>query len=473
MSTEKIRITEEKSHIDERGARFDTVSIRERELSSVLVYSSARHVDYINLLLSLLEPVLRGSNLNPQRLGDEIRSGEDYLEKIEKMIDDCVLGVVILDGFRPNVIFEFGMLRGKRKPIIVLQSNDAYINIKTLYSSRKEAGLSKGEFRKLRHPKIVISRHLSDFAGKHIAFFDWRVEESDSRHLVVVLKEELKKNMRQIMEETEKVKTRDIPPEYRQEFLEPLIKVIRYYYADVSECDVEELKSSYDQINLIAQKHVFQIPYEVFSMIAATFTLKAEEIKHNVVMSIDCFEFAIKIYREIIKSIHPEESSHIYADINIKIGNIHVDIAEIVNKAENSRKAIIAYKEALKVRTFDRFPIDFAMTQNNLGNAYWVLAEVEDKAENCRKAIDAFNEALRVNTFDDYPMQYATTQNNLGTAYGVLAEVEDKAENCRKAIEALNEALRVYTEDYPVPHELVKKNLEKAIEFCQRDKKSE
>jgi len=49
----------------------------------------------------------------------------------------------------------------------------------------------------------------------------------------------------------------------------------------------------------------------------------------------------------------------------------------VENKAENCKKAIKAFEEALKVYTPERFPMDYAMTQNNLGNAYRTLAEVE------------------------------------------------------------------------------------------------
>ncbi len=42
-----------------------------------------------------------------------------------------------------------------------------------------------------------------------------------------------------------------------------------------------------------------------------------------------------------------------------------------------------------------------------------ILAEVEDKAANCLKAIAAFEAALTVNTLERFPMQYAMTQNNL------------------------------------------------------------
>jgi len=45
-----------------------------------------------------------------------MRSGEDYLNKLEKLIEDCVLGIILLDGLRPNILFEFGFLKGKKNP---------------------------------------------------------------------------------------------------------------------------------------------------------------------------------------------------------------------------------------------------------------------------------------------------------------------------------------------------------------------
>jgi tetratricopeptide (TPR) repeat protein len=130
------------------------------------------------------------------------------------------------------------------------------------------------------------------------------------------------------------------------------------------------------------------------------------------------------------------------------------------DKESNVEKAIAAFKEALRVRTLDAFPVDYATTQNNLGNAYGVLAGVRDKESNLEKAIAAYEEALRVYTFDAFPVNHAMTQNNLGTAYDALAEVRDKGSNLEKAIAAYEEALRVYTFDaFPVNYAITKSNL--------------
>jgi tetratricopeptide (TPR) repeat protein len=151
----------------------------------------------------------------------------------------------------------------------------------------------------------------------------------------------------------------------------------------------------------------------------------------------------------------------------------------VEDKVENSKRAIEACEKALEVRTRERYPIDYGMTQNNLGNAYSTLAEVEGKAENSKRAIEACEEALKVYTRDRFPMDYARTQIILGNAYNTLAEVEDKAdlaevedkaENSKRAIEAYEEALKVFTEsEYPEIFPLVERNLKILRDFCSGD----
>jgi tetratricopeptide (TPR) repeat protein len=147
------------------------------------------------------------------------------------------------------------------------------------------------------------------------------------------------------------------------------------------------------------------------------------------------------------------------------LGNKANEVSLISYHVRSIKSSIRAYEEALKVYTFDEFPYDYAMTQNNLGVAYQKLSIIEDKVENCNKAIMAYDEALKVHTFDKRPYDYAMTQNNLGSAYGTLSEVKDKADNCNKAINAFHEALTVYTiKKYPYNYAMTQNNLGNA--YC-------
>ncbi len=111
----------------------DQLSPPPKELKCFLVYSSESHFEDIHIVLSQIENVLIQNNISPIKLGEEIRNGEYYLPKLKEIIEECVLGIIILNGFRPNVVFEFGYLVGNNKPIIALQTKNAIINIKTLF----------------------------------------------------------------------------------------------------------------------------------------------------------------------------------------------------------------------------------------------------------------------------------------------------------------------------------------------------
>jgi tetratricopeptide (TPR) repeat protein len=169
---------------------------------------------------------------------------------------------------------------------------------------------------------------------------------------------------------------------------------------------------------------------------------------------------AIEAYLQALQVRTLDQSPMDYAMTQNNLGAAYQTLAEVEDKAENSKRAVKAFLQALQVRTLDQSPMDYAMTQNNLGAAYQTLAEVEDKAENSRRAVEAFLQALQVSTLDLFPMDYAMTQNNLGTAYQTLAKVEDKAENSRKAIGAYLQALQVRTFDQsPVGYANTQSNL--------------
>ena len=58
-------------------------------------------------------------------------------------------------------------------------------------------------------------------------------------------------------------------------------------------------------------------------------------------------------------------------------------------------EAVAAYREALKERTRERVPLEWAKTQNNLGNALSTLGERESGTARLQEAVAAYREALK------------------------------------------------------------------------------
>ncbi|MBN1868649.1 tetratricopeptide repeat protein, partial [Candidatus Sumerlaeota bacterium] len=127
-------------------------------------------------------------------------------------------------------------------------------------------------------------------------------------------------------------------------------------------------------------------------------------------------------------------------------------------------EAVAAYREALKERTRERVPLQWATTQNNLGNALFRLGERESGTKRLEEAVTAYREALEVWTRERVPLQWATTQNNLGNALARLGERESGTKRLEEAVTAYREGLREFTrERVPLDWAMTQNNLGNAL----------
>ena len=73
--------------------------------------------------------------------------------------------------------------------------------------------------------------------------------------------------------------------------------------------------------------------------------------------------------------------------------------------------AVAAFEEGLRVVNLLDHPAEYAMLQNNLGNALQ-YASSSHMVENNLRALEAYDEALKVRTRDSMPLEYANTIAN-------------------------------------------------------------
>lgn len=107
--------------------------------------------------------------------------------------------------------------------------------------------------------------------------------------------------------------------------------------------------------------------------------------------------------------------------------------------------AIAAYQRALTVFERERYPVEYAILQNNLATAFLSMPLNDERAAMREVlAVQSFQTALEVVTLIDHPTEYAMLQNNLGNALQYAAS-NHPAENCLRALEAYDEALKVRT----------------------------
>jgi tetratricopeptide (TPR) repeat protein len=445
-----------------RGTRAQNteVVVFEGELPCLLVYSDKKHVNYINDLLSLTENSIRSYGFKPQRLSTEIKSGQDYFAKISSLLDSCALVLVILDGFRPNVTFEFGYALAKNKPIIIIRSRGAEVNIKNLYRQSEHSGLNTKEWEKLKDPILDPQLHLSDFAGKHICLVDRAVNETDESHLTSVLKGELPYQMSVILKEFADIKTKDIDPNILKDSLPHLMKIISLYNTDI-EFEIGELKNALSEINKVSEKHQQEIPDEINDMAGSAFIRKAKTNvdKHDVPSAILSYREALQVFNELLSRLNA--NNKLFGSVNDKTANTHLQLYGLEGGKDHLTKAIELFSFSLTIITLQLNPLDYATIKSNIALAYHKLSLLEipfstPRIMNSIKAVVAFEEASQIYTIDVYPLQYGGIHNNLGNLYMDLAAAYHEFDNSRGmeywrlAINSFSEALKVFKENQPL-----------------------
>ncbi|AFY59223.1 hypothetical protein Riv7116_6910 [Rivularia sp. PCC 7116] len=158
----------------------------------------------------------------------------------------------------------------------------------------------------------------------------------------------------------------------------------------------------------------------------------------------DNLEIAIKGYQVALSYFNRDKYPEEWAGTQNNLGNALVERIT-GDEADNLDEGIKCYEGALEVYQRDIFPEDWAMTQNNLGTAY-KSRQRGDRAENLEIAIQHYFAALEVYQRSVFPYQWATIQYNLGNVYCDRV-AGDKSENVEIAILSYNCALEVYQPD--------------------------
>jgi protein-arginine kinase activator protein McsA len=138
------------------------------------------------------------------------------------------------------------------------------------------------------------------------------------------------------------------------------------------------------------------------------------------------------------------------ARARVALGNALHHVASLPGEDRGARlrEALAAYDAALRYRTPETVPLDYAMTQNNRAVLLSDLASVpgEDRGARLREALAAYDAALRIYTAETVPLAYAMTQNNRANLLRDLASVpgEDRGARLREALRCALTAVELF-----------------------------
>jgi hypothetical protein len=123
-----------------------------------------------------------GLQLTPSAL----ESGADQRSQIVDLIKKCSFAVVVLDGLRPNVTYEYGLLEACDKPVILLKEQSATVDVKSLVGESVNLAINP--------PALSIDSHFSDVKGMNYAVWN----RLDPAAAVRIIRQEYKKKKSKI-----------------------------------------------------------------------------------------------------------------------------------------------------------------------------------------------------------------------------------------------------------------------------------
>lgn len=149
--------------------------------------------------------------------------------------------------------------------------------------------------------------------------------------------------------------------------------------------------------------------------------------------------------RTFDRSKHPQE----YAILQNNLATAFLSIPFTDERAKmREALAVQAFEEGLRVVNLIDHPAEYAMLQNNLGNALQ-YASSSHVIENNLRALEAYDEALKVRTRDVRPLEYANTiANKANCLWNLPDNVTDgqswAGRNCTEARRLYAEAREIF-----------------------------
>ena len=169
---------------------------------------------------------------------------------------------------------------------------------------------------------------------------------------------------------------------------------------------------------------------------------------------------AIERYNRLVNLIPRDQMPLRWASSQNDLGNVLLALGQRESETARLQDATIAYLEALKEWTQERAPLDWATAQNNLGLTFLALGERESGTNRLEAAATAFRNVLKEWTRDRTPNDWAITQNNLGITLMQLGERESGSGQLEEAIVAFREALKEDSRELtPLDWAMIQNNL--------------
>lgn len=120
-------------------------------------------IEYINSTIKTIKKTFESADIEIKYDANSFKADDTIRRNFQKQIKDANLIIVLLDGLRPNVVYEMGYAAAlENKKILCLCEKDATILVRNLYPDPLSVPAINGEKYTIINPKLDIYTALSD-----------------------------------------------------------------------------------------------------------------------------------------------------------------------------------------------------------------------------------------------------------------------------------------------------------------------
>jgi tetratricopeptide (TPR) repeat protein len=310
-----------------------------------IVFSSRE--SHIEIVIDAIQLVLGDKfNFNIIRLDEALKSGDSQYGELTSYLNSSSFSIVILDGFRPNVLFEYGIIKGLGKPSLVLLEQDARIDINSLFDEPID----------LKNPPIQMDKHFSDVKDRFYVTYD----KNNPRDLRSKIKTEYDKLKTDIDEELVRMifPNKDIIEKDIRNNLITLTKLLDKSYGVFDDNDIQSFKSIISENNSYESDKRINFPILYYYIVSQIYERIGKNKKAmNIIDSLIVKEPAniqFYIYKSYLfrKLNQPSEAMDIIdsaIDINPNVEALWHNKGLLYESMNKSNKALDSYKKALEI----------------------------------------------------------------------------------------------------------------------------
>ncbi|MER2508825.1 MAG: tetratricopeptide repeat protein [Amaricoccus sp.] len=176
------------------------------------------------------------------------------------------------------------------------------------------------------------------------------------------------------------------------------------------------------------------------------------------------FEEALAAYQSALRIRTRDRNPHDWAVVQNNLGNVLARLGARGAGTTQLEEAVAAFRSSLEERTRDRDPREWVMTQTNLAGALTLLAERGGDVAYLREAVRVLEAVLDERTRCQAPLAWAAAQCNLGSVRAVLGRDLGDTALLEKALAAYRSSLEVFTREHtPTDWASVQNNLGTAL----------